>query len=241
MSLNKELSIVIPCFNEGASVARFERELLPVLSALGRSYEVLLVDDGSIDGSAQSMAELSRQHPEIKVLTHQHNRGLGCALRSAFAAASGDWIAVLDADLTFHPRQLKALLEKQTATGADLVSGSPFLSAQGMRDVSWIRRLPSLAINAFYRGLFDPGFSSYTPIFRLYGSNALKSIHLSSKGFEINAEIAVRFWLARRSLAEIPAVLETRQEGCSKLDRWRELKSHARLILNLLGESRNAN
>jgi len=45
----------------------------------------------------------------------------------------------------------------------------------------------------------------------------------------------VRFWLARRSLAEIPAVLETRQEGCSKLDRWRELKSHARLILNFAG------
>jgi dolichol-phosphate mannosyltransferase len=240
MSLNKELSIVIPCFNEGASVARFERELLPELSALGRSYEVLLVDDGSIDGSAQGMAELSRQHPEIKVLTHQHNRGLGCALRTAFAAASGDWIAVLDADLTFHPRQLNSMLEKRRETGADLVSGSPYLTAPGLKDVPWIRKLPSLALNAFYRGLFDTGFSSYTPIFRLYSAALLKNLVLESDGFEINAEIAVRAWLARRRLAEIPAVLETRREGSSKLNRWRELKSHARLILKLLRETQKA-
>jgi dolichol-phosphate mannosyltransferase len=240
MSPNKELSIIIPCFNESASLARYERDLLPELAALGRSYEVMLIDDGSTDGSAKTMAELSRKHPEIKVAAHERNRGLGAALRTGFAAALGDWIAVLDADLTFHPRQLKSLLDKQRETAADLVSGSPYLSPSGLTDVSWSRKLPSLAVNAFYRGLFDPGFTSYTPIFRLYSAPILKKLALETSGFEINAEIAARFWLAQRRLADVPVVLETRREGASKLNRWRELKCHARLILKLLQESRKA-
>ena len=231
------LSIVIPCFNEMGSLLRYENELLPELDALNAPYEVVLVDDGSADGTAAVMAELAKKHPQIKTVNHPNNRGLGAALRSGFGAARGEWIATLDADLTFHPRQLKELLARQAQTGADLVSGSPYLTADGMKDVPWIRRLPSLMINALYRGLFDPGFLSYTPVFRLYSTRVLEGLALQSEGFEINAEIAVRYWLARRKLAECPAVLETRQEGVSKLNRWRELKRHAALIARLLRQT----
>jgi hypothetical protein len=108
------------------------------------------------------------------------------------------------------------------------------MNLDGMRDVPWMRRLPSFMINSLYRGLFDPSFSSYTPIFRLYSAATLKHLPLLSRGFEINAEIAVRFWLAERRLAEVPAVLESRKEGYSKLNRIRELFRHASLILKLL-------
>lgn len=234
------LSIVIPCFNEEGALARYESELLPELASLGLPWELILVDDGSKDGTAAAIERLSGGHPEIKSVSHPENRGLGAALRTGFAAASGQWIASLDADLTFHPRQLKALLERQKETGADLVGGSPYLTAEGMQDVPWARRLPSLLINAFYRSLFDPGFLAYTPVFRLYSAATLRNLELTSEGFEINAEIAVRFWLAQRKLAEAPVVLETRREGASKLDRWRELRRHARLILRLLGQTRRA-
>ena len=231
------LSIIIPCFNESGSLARFEAELLPELAALEQPYEVILVDDGSIDTSAGLFSMLASRHPEIKVFKHARNQGLGAALRTGFAASKGEWIATLDADLTFHPKQLKALLAKQEETGADLVSGSPYMNLDGMKGVPWARRLPSFMINAIYRGLFEPSFSSYTPIFRLYSAGTLKHLPLQSRGFEINAEIAVRFWLTQRRIAEVPVVLETRREGQSKLNRFRELWRHARLIMDLFKES----
>ncbi|MBI3553441.1 MAG: glycosyltransferase family 2 protein [Elusimicrobia bacterium] len=230
------LSVVIPCFNESGSLARYESELLPELVALGQPYEAILIDDGSIDTSAGLFSMLASRHPEIKILKHDHNQGLGAALRTGFARAKGEWIATLDADLTFHPRQLKDLLKRQKETGADLVSGSPYMTLDGMKDVPWARRVPSFMINSVYRGLFEPSFGSYTPIFRLYSAATLKNLPLESRGFEINAEIAVRFWLAQRRLAEAPAVLETRREGVSKLSRFREFQRHARLIARLVPE-----
>ncbi len=232
------LSVIIPCFNEKASLLRYEGDLLAELDRLQRDYEVILVDDGSTDGSAEVMAELLRSHPRIHLARHPSNLGLGFALRTGFAKARGSWLVCLDADLTFNPRQIQILLRRQQETSADLVSGSPYLTSEGMETVPWIRRLPSLLINALYRGLFEPSVTSYTPMFRLYNATAVKNMPLASKGFEINAEIAVRFWLAQRKIAEAPVILESRREGVSKLDRWRELKRHLSLILRLLREAK---
>lgn len=231
------LSVVIPCFNEKASVARFARELFQDLDKLGRPFEVLAVDDGSGDGTAQALATVGR--PELKILAHCHNCGLGAALRTGFDAAQGDWIVTMDADLTFHPNQIRLLLDAQEATGADLVSGSPFLEKTGLQGVPWSRRLPSFLLNAYYRGLFGRQLTAYTPIFRLYRALHVKALRLRSDGFEINAELAARFLLAGRKVAEIPVVLTTRTEGVSKLSRWRELKRHFILIARLLSAPRD--
>ena len=225
------LSVVIPCRNEEGSLGRYEAELYPALDALGESYEIIAVDDGSSDGTRAALEALSRRKP-LRLLIHERNRGLGAALRTGFSAARGDWIAALDADLTFHPRHLAALLARQRETGADLVAGAPFEARDS--SVPWPLRLPSLMINAFYRGLFAHSFSSYTPMFRLYRKAALSTIDLKSEDFQISAEIAARFIKKGFRLAETPVPLTTRREGSSKLRRWRELKHHAALIVRLL-------
>ncbi len=232
------LSVIIPCFNERPNIERFGEELLPPLQALGLPYEVVAVDDGSSDGTSEALRELSERLP-LRLIRHPENLGLGAALRTGFAKAQGDWIVTLDADLSFHPSQIQALLEKQRQAGADLVSGSPFLRPPGGSGVPWTRRLPSLLVNAFYRGFLDPRLTAYTPIFRLYRAASLKALPLKSTGFEINAEIAARFVLARHKTAEAPVVLGPRLAGRSKLRRVRELVRHCRLILRLLagGES----
>lgn len=228
------LSVVIPCFNENGSVGRYETELFPALEALSADYEVLAVDDGSRDGTRAALDALAARQPRLKVLSHPENLGLGAALRAGLAAASGEWIVTLDADLTWAPGQIAGLLTKQKETGADLVAGSPFLAPGGMPGVPFARRLPSCLLNAFYRGLLAHGFTAYTPIFRLYRAAVLKNLPLLSEGFEINAEIAARFLKAGKALAEVPAALTTRREGLSKLRRLRELRRHARLIASLL-------
>ena len=214
-------------------MARFEAELFPAVDALGVNYEVIAVDDGSSDGTGAALETLAKNKP-VRVLHFEKNRGLGAALRAGFGAANGEWVAALDADLTFHPRYLADLLACQKKTGADLVAGSPFLESSSATAVPWSRRLPSLMLNAFYRGLFIHGFSAYTPMFRLYRRHALSGLHLESEGFEISAEIAGRFVQKRLKLAEVPVPLTTRTEGASKLARARELKRHAALVWRLL-------
>ena len=197
-------------------------------------YEVVLVDDGSSDGTAEAAESLAASQPQVRVVRLSPGRGLGGALRAGFDAARGEWVATLDADLTFHPEQLSDLLAAAKKDGADLVSGSPFLRAGDMGDVPWTRRLPSLMLNALYRGLFGLRLSAYTPVFRLYRSARLRELPLTSSGFEINAEIAARAMMRRWRVREVPASLGTRTEGVSKLSRGRELSRHLRLIVRLL-------
>lgn len=228
------LSLVVPCFNERGNVLRFQKELFPELARLGVSYEVVAVDDGSTDRTGAALQDLARGIDVLVVKSHPDNRGLGAALRTGFAAAKGDFIATLDADLTFAPAQLKDLLDAQKKTGADLVGGSPFLPGGRFDGVPLARRVPSALVNAFYRGLFSRSLTAYTPIFRLYRAATLRYFPLTSEGFEINAEIAVRFVKAKRTVAEVPAALSVRREGVSKLQALGELGRHAGLIARAL-------
>jgi len=231
------LSVILPCFDEEAAAGRFADELFPTLDALGVPCEVIAVDDGSYDGTGGVLRNLAGERLRFRAVAHEYRRGLGAALRTGFAAASGDWIATLDADLTFHPSQLRALLDCQKATGADMVCGSPFLSAAGTAQVRWWRRWPSLWVNALYRRVCGPKLSAYTPIFRLYRAETLRSLRLESTGFEINAEIAARFLAAGKTVAEVPAVLTVRRQGASKLSPFRELWRYGRLALRLKREA----
>lgn len=228
------LSVIVPCRDEIGCVPRFPAELLAPLDALGLAYEVIAVDDGSRDGTADALRALAVSYRPFKVLVHERPQGLGAALRTGFAEASGEWVATLDADMTFHPSLIRFLLARQKETGADLVAGSPFLASAGAARVCWRRRLPSLAVNACYRLLFGDELTAYTPIFRLYRAAVLKTLPLESEGFEINAELAVRFIRSGRRVAEAPAVLTARTAGESKLDAFRELRRHISLIRRLL-------
>ena len=234
------ISVILPCYNEIESVARYHDELFPALEAVGEPYEVVAVDDGSTDGTAAALNILGKSRP-LRVLTHEKNRGLGAALRTGLAAARGEWVTTLDADLSFNPGQIRQLVACQKNTGADLVAGSPYLESDGLRDIPWRRRLASLAVNAFYRGAFSPKLTAYTPIFRLYRAAALKPLlgRLRSEGFEINAELAALFVQAGRGVAETPATLTPRQTGASKFSAWRELPPHLRLIARLLNPKEN--
>lgn len=194
----------------------------------------MIVDDGSLDETASVADSLAASRPHVRVVRLSPNRGLGGALRAGFEAARGEWIATLDADLTFRPEQLAELLAKAKEEKADLVSGSPFLRPGDMGDVPWARRLPSLMLNALYRGLFGLSLTSYTPVFRLYRAARLRELTLTSVGFEINAEIASRAMTRRWRVREVPTPLGTRSEGVSKLSRGREFARHLRLIARLL-------
>ncbi len=224
------ISIIIPCFNERENIERFPESLFPILKSLGEEFELIVIDDGSDDGSQEILKRFESSR-EIKLVIHRENRGLGEALKSGFAQSAGEWILVLDADLTFSPRQILQLIENQRWNLSDMVSGSPWLDSQAGSDVLFWRRALSRLANLFYRVAWGIPLSSFTSIFRLYRSSCLKSLSIQSGGFEVNAEIAALFWIHGFKISETPAKLTNRQCGKSKLDLPREILSHLRLIL----------
>lgn len=227
------LSALVPCLNEADSIAALEAALFPALDALGEPYEALFVDDGSTDGTLAGLQALCARRPNARVLRHPQNLGIGASLKTGLAAAAGDSLVFLDADLTFAPSLISRLLESRRETGADCVSGSPFLG--GMPGVPWGRRLPSLMLNAFYRGLFEMRLTSYTPMFRLYRLADLRALKIESDGFEVSVELLVKLLRTDKKVVEVPAPLTTRVSGVSKLRRWRELVAHLLLTARLSG------
>lgn len=228
-----KLTVVVPCHNEAENLRRFASELLPVLDDFKIAWELVLVDDGSSDDTEAVARGLVFLCTEAKVVKHPVKRGLGAALRSGFAAASGDRVLTLDADLTFAPRDAGRLLQRYAAGDVDVVSGSPALA--GFDGVPLHRIALSRVANLVYQVALWRRVTAVTPIFRLYRRSLLSEVELVSDGFEINAEILVKLLLRGARVAEVPAVLGTRRFGTSKLDSRREIANHLRLLGRIYG------
>ncbi len=118
------ISVVIPAFNEAEMVTRCLAETVAALETLDAPYEVILVDDGSSDGTAELARAAAELLPRVRVIGNEINLGKGSALARGAFSALGDVVLFVDADLEVHPRQLVLLLERMEATGADVVIGS---------------------------------------------------------------------------------------------------------------------
>ena len=118
-----KLSVVLPVFNEGATIAAIVARVRAV--ALPVDLELIIVDDYSTDGTRHVLEELSAQ-PGVQVIRHDRNRGKGAALRSGFASATGDIVLIQDADLEYDPEEYPRLIRPILDNRADVVFGSRF-------------------------------------------------------------------------------------------------------------------
>ncbi len=127
------LSVVVPAFDEGPHVRENLLEVARTLDALGRSFELLLVDDGSRDATAAEAEAAAREDPRVRVLRHDRNRGKGAALATGCAAARGDVLVFLDADLEIRPSEIGPLLARMESAGADVAVASKYLPGSAVR------------------------------------------------------------------------------------------------------------
>jgi hypothetical protein len=139
---NMSFSIVVPAYNERENLAPLYAGITAIMDQLGRPYEILLVDDGSIDGSARVMDELAHDDRRVKVIRFQRNFGQTAAMSAGLRMAGGDVIITLDADLQNDPADIPMMLDKLCA-GFDLVHGW----RRERRDALLTRRLPSRFAN----------------------------------------------------------------------------------------------
>jgi len=117
-----KLSVIIPCYNERTTVAT----VVDRVRAVGLAHEIIVVDDGSTDGTREVLAELDPRD-DLKIILHDHNQGKGAAVRTGFKAATGDVLLIQDADLEYDPREYPVLLRPIEEGISKVVYGSRFL------------------------------------------------------------------------------------------------------------------
>ena len=233
-----KLSIVVPCYNEVDNVDKLDEEFFPVLERLVaardagvESVEVVFVDDGSSDGTYDaliaSFAQLDRKAVAVRVEKHPVNRGLGAALRTGFAVATGDVIVTTDSDGTYRFDEIPALLAR-LAPNVDIVTASPYHPDGGIDNVPGYRLVLSRGSSLLYRVLVDRHVHTYTALFRAYRREVVKTIPFESDGFLGGTELMVKAMLNGYQVAEYPTVLHSRVFGASKAKIVRTIKAHVR-------------
>lgn len=119
----KELSVFFPCYNEEANIANTVKKALSIIKRIALKWEILIINDGSKDKTAQVALSLQKHYPNLRIITHNPNRGYGAAFKSGFYNAKYEWIAFTDADGQFDFKDIIRLIRKQRATKADVVIG----------------------------------------------------------------------------------------------------------------------
>jgi dolichol-phosphate mannosyltransferase len=235
----KELSVILPCYNEQENIKWIPSELIKELDKLKIDYEIIAVNDGSIDNTYKELIEIQKKFPVIKIVNHGKNMGLASAIKTGIDNVTGRLTVTLDADFTFHPRQIKNLLERFKQEDVDVVIGSPGLKMGYSDDIPKYRIMLSKGGGLLYKMVLGKKINAVTPIFRLYRTEYLKEIELNPVpspmgGFGINAEILAKLLIKNRRVVEIPAELTTRQYGESKINNSKEIVRQLILLTKII-------
>jgi glycosyltransferase involved in cell wall biosynthesis len=199
-----EISAVMPAYNEEANLEQSVGRMASALQNFTRGFEIIVVDDGSQDGTAAVLERLKGTHPTLRVIRHPTNRGYGAALRSGFDVARFSWIFLMDADNQFDPAEVELLLAR--AADADIVAGY----RKHRRD-PLLRRLNAWAFFTLVRLLFGRLVRDVNCAFRLTRRDVLSRMALHSEGALINTEILARQLRAR--VVEVPVHHYPRKAG----------------------------
>ncbi len=191
------LSVIIPAFNEKANI----EEVLRRLGSVGLEMQVIVVDDGSTDGTRE-LLEGWREY-ELLVVSHSRNRGKGAAVRTGLAHATGDIVVIQDADLEYDPQDFHAMLEPIRRQGAQVVYGSRILNADNPR--GGLRfyaggRLVTLATNLLYGCRLTDEPTCY----KMFRSDVLRRISIESDGFEWEPEVTAKILKQGIRIVEVP-------------------------------------
>lgn len=231
------ISIIVPLYNERDNIIHYHTDLFPIIDDIakktGKRFEFIFVDDGSRDDTVEQVRALARSRSDIKILVHQKNCGMGTAIKTGLASSLGELIITMDADLTFRPVDVAKLIEKYRETNADCISGSPYLEKGLMEEVTPFRLLTSRSVNFLYRMLLGSGITCVSPIFRLYRRSVLTEMTISSRNFEINAEIISKLLIGGKKVVEVPVPLLKRKYGESKINLKKEVRNYLLLLFRI--------
>lgn len=196
------LSIIIPCYNEKSTIEKCVERVLAIQDD-ELSLEIIIVDDCSTDSSLKIAKEIAEKHPSIKVVGHTKNQGKGAALRTGFALATGDFVAVQDADLEYNPKDLKRLIIPLVEDNADVVLGSRFLSSDYHRVLYFWHSLGNKFLTLLSNMLTDLNLTDMETCYKVFKREIIQSITIKENRFGFEPEIVAKVAQLRVRIAEM--------------------------------------
>ncbi|MBJ18885.1 MAG: glycosyltransferase family 2 protein [bacterium] len=216
------LSLVFPAFNEAENLPTLLESAVKIGDQLGVDFEIVIVDDGSRDRSAEVLGTWAQRDPRITSVHHHTNLGYGAALRAGLRQASGELVFFSDADLQFDLREIALLLEH--AEEVEIVVGY-----RAPRRDPWLRRVIAWTWGTLVRALFDLPVRDIDCAFKIFRREVLDAIPIESIGAFVNTEILARARAAGFGIKQVPVSHHPRRSG-------RQSGAHPRVILRALIE-----
>jgi glycosyltransferase involved in cell wall biosynthesis len=205
----RSLSVLVPIYNERATIERLLNEVAAVDTGL--AVEVLACDDGSTDGTREILSKLSL--PGLQVIFMDRNVGRGGVIKHLWTIATGDILVHQDADLEYDPKDYIPMLAPLLADRADVVYGSRFKgSIEGMR---FLNRVGNLTMTGAARALYGVQVSDLMTCYKMYRADLIKGLHIAANGFDFEAEFTARVAQRGARFAEVPVSFSGRtfEEG----------------------------
>jgi glycosyltransferase involved in cell wall biosynthesis len=235
------ISIIVPAFNESATVGAVIDRLLTI--PLPASREIIVINDGSSDGTREVLERYAGAE-SVRVVHAVRNRGKGYAIRVGIAAARGDVVAIQDADLELDPAQIGELVAPILAGEADVVYGSRFLSGRGSApafaplrllagqpDVPRVTVLANRALTALTNVLYGSSLTDMETCYKIMRTSVARGLELSADRFDIEPEITARLLRGGHRILELPVRFNARSRAAGKKIGWRDGVSAVRMLV----------
>ena len=213
--------LILPTYNEAENVDAIVRAALAELATTGRDHTILVVDDGSPDGTGEIADRLAEEHDAVRVLHRAHKQGLGRAYLAGFEVALADGaelVLEMDADFSHDPADLPRLIA--AADDADVVLGSRYVEGGGVENWGALRRLVSRGGSWYARMLLRVPVRDLTGGYKCFRGHVLRTIDLNgvhANGYGFQIELTYRAIQAGFTVEEIPIRFRERREGHSKM------------------------
>lgn len=228
--------IIVPVCNEEASLPLLRDRLKSLHENICKRFRVhyLFVDDGSSDGTSRMLPAAAPAGASYEIHVHATNYGLGAAFRTGFHHAAADVVCTIDADCSYGPEHLLAMIQEVASGRSDVVVASPYHPDGGVDGVQRWRLLLSAQCSRLYRVVSPLKLYTYTSIFRAYRGSFVRAVQFQSHGFVSAVEILLSASSLGQRVTEIPLTLRRRSAGVSKMRILRTIRTHAALLTDCL-------
>jgi glycosyltransferase involved in cell wall biosynthesis/phospholipid N-methyltransferase len=228
-----KLSVVVPVYNERYLVRELLERVLAVTVPEIRELELIVVDDGSRDGSRDILQQVAAEHPErIRLFLQPHNQGKGAAIRRGIAEATGDIVVFQDADLEYDPRDYGRLVRPFLEDGADVVYGSRFLPSERRRVLNFRHTLGNRLLTLLSNWFTDLNLTDMETCYKVFRAPLIKSLPIRSNDFAMEPEITAKVAKRGCRIFEVPISYlgRTYREGkkIGLKDGWKALRAIVR-------------
>jgi glycosyltransferase involved in cell wall biosynthesis len=210
------LSVIIPCYNEASTI----EEVLNRVEAVGLANEIIIVDDGSGDGTREVLEGIEAQNrPNVQIIYHSQNQGKGAAVVTGFKAASSDVLLIQDADFEYDPRDYPILLKPLEEGVAKVVYGSRFLGGPRKAMNFW-NMIANRILTLFTNILYNAILSDMETCYKVFRADVAKGMNIRAKRFEFEPEVTAKVLKQGIRIYEVPISYNGREWSEGKKISW---------------------